>query len=406
MPTRRPHQKSRHGCVACKRRRIKCDELRPQCTSCRNRAVECQYISTGNLMWLTERSSPSSSCPTPDTTTGTQPTDATNESLDMFGRLFGNGASLSIPMPVPDPNLQDLELMMNWCNFGLRSFPIEPEYERVWKVVLPRESLAHPFLMHGILALSALDLARRRDDNAVDVHQRRYLSIALAHQSRALALFRPLLGNINPENCNAMFLLSTLMTVFAFGFPQTSDPVNIGGPIEDLHLVILLSRGMQQVLSTSMHWIKNGELSAIVELEDYVPHIPDDAKLALQELRRLNEDCGRNDPQHALEKDVYNDAIDLVQFILEKIHSGAKRANSAVMWAIKAPPRYLELMRQYKPMALVVLAHYCVILHHLRDIWWIEGWSVSVLRAVWSSLDDNWRQSLRWAIDVTGFTPQ
>ncbi|KAF2099442.1 hypothetical protein NA57DRAFT_55410 [Rhizodiscina lignyota] len=41
--TRRPHKKSRGGCQECKRRRIKCDEERPQCGQCMASSAACCY---------------------------------------------------------------------------------------------------------------------------------------------------------------------------------------------------------------------------------------------------------------------------------------------------------------------------------------------------------------------------
>ncbi|KAI0201288.1 hypothetical protein F4808DRAFT_133261 [Astrocystis sublimbata] len=37
------HKKSRMGCLRCKQRRVKCDELRPSCSSCSRHFVECVY---------------------------------------------------------------------------------------------------------------------------------------------------------------------------------------------------------------------------------------------------------------------------------------------------------------------------------------------------------------------------
>ncbi|KAE9363360.1 hypothetical protein N431DRAFT_490182 [Stipitochalara longipes BDJ] len=40
---RRPHSKSRSGCLECKRKRRKCDEVRPQCGACSFRREDCEY---------------------------------------------------------------------------------------------------------------------------------------------------------------------------------------------------------------------------------------------------------------------------------------------------------------------------------------------------------------------------
>ncbi|OTA93461.1 hypothetical protein M434DRAFT_293561 [Hypoxylon sp. CO27-5] len=40
---RRYHAKSKAGCVTCKQRRIKCDEVRPTCGRCSSRNVQCRF---------------------------------------------------------------------------------------------------------------------------------------------------------------------------------------------------------------------------------------------------------------------------------------------------------------------------------------------------------------------------
>lgn len=41
---RRKHTNSRHGCSACKKRRIKCDERLPKCSYCEKRGIHCSYL--------------------------------------------------------------------------------------------------------------------------------------------------------------------------------------------------------------------------------------------------------------------------------------------------------------------------------------------------------------------------
>ncbi|KAI5950404.1 UPC2 [Candida margitis] len=41
---RKYHQKSRHGCSTCKRRRVKCDEQKPLCGNCVKLSLECGYL--------------------------------------------------------------------------------------------------------------------------------------------------------------------------------------------------------------------------------------------------------------------------------------------------------------------------------------------------------------------------
>lgn len=45
-PARRGHFKSRLGCLNCKRRRVKCNELRPACSPCQRLGLACDYAIT------------------------------------------------------------------------------------------------------------------------------------------------------------------------------------------------------------------------------------------------------------------------------------------------------------------------------------------------------------------------
>ncbi|MCH0629665.1 Zn(II)2Cys6 transcription factor [Kocuria palustris] len=45
---RKYHQKSRNGCLTCKKRRVKCDEQRPVCQKCINLKLECGYVNSAS----------------------------------------------------------------------------------------------------------------------------------------------------------------------------------------------------------------------------------------------------------------------------------------------------------------------------------------------------------------------
>ncbi|RSM14572.1 hypothetical protein CEP52_001191 [Fusarium oligoseptatum] len=47
MP-RKGHTKSRAGCVCCKRRKVKCDEVAPQCGPCQRLGLPCEYLGKQN----------------------------------------------------------------------------------------------------------------------------------------------------------------------------------------------------------------------------------------------------------------------------------------------------------------------------------------------------------------------
>ncbi|KAJ5457210.1 hypothetical protein N7530_012484 [Penicillium desertorum] len=395
MALRRPHRKSRHGCKECKRRRVKCDEARPFCTNCANRHSECEYGSSTSLLWANEGSdsgqagdpaaglrSPSSS------TTGA----GTADSLGILSQLGNENAATSAG---PALNLNDLELMMQWCNTTFQTLSRNERTDPIWRNLVPEEALSHPFLMHGILALSSLHLARTGPE---PTRRGSYLNRAVAHQNQALALFRELLGDVNESNAKAMFAFAGIVVIYTFAFPHTPDAQDPWSCIDDLYQVLVLTRGVQQVIRAPRDWnfLVNTPFGPILQVDEVQGPIPDDASAMLKQLREANETCGARDPNHALQ--VYEGSISNLEEMLSWCYSGMRSTTIVGRWAIRLHPRFMELLLERDPFALVLLAQYGVLLHYSKDRWCFGEWCVRVSKAVWAILDDQWRPLIEWAM--------
>lgn len=377
---------------------LQCDERRPRCANCAKRQSECQYASEAPIIWTNQdvnrsraSSTPASDCQEEDKRI------STGDPFLFFGRLSMDSSAVH---STPDLNLLDLELMMQWCNSTYRTLSREERTDHTWQVIVPQEALSHPFLMHGILAISALHLARIGSET----HRAMYISSAISHQNQALALFRGLLGDINSSNGKAMFIFSSMVTVFAFGFPHTPDAAEPLAPIDDLYQVLVLCNGMVQILLTAHSWIRDSDMAPILHANNdgFTPSPSDDAKLsddarrALQQLREINDIYAERDPGH--DPVACRTAIDNIGVMLVKLESGLTMPNIAVRWIVRCRDKYLEFLRARTPLALVILSHYCVILHRVRHHWWLAGWSTRVLKAIWLSLGNEWRHYLSWAM--------
>lgn len=177
---RRRHRKSRHGCAECKRRRVKvrtnhrkqrifcsfisqqCDEARPACSNCTKRHSKCSYETLTSLLWTNEESSAGSSYAS-ESDSG-QPGEhvsrvtCTPDSSPIPGDLSGINTAAAWPSSVL--NLQDLELIMQWCNSTRHALSRKEHTDTIWCNIVPKEALSYPFSMHSILTLSALHLSR------------------------------------------------------------------------------------------------------------------------------------------------------------------------------------------------------------------------------------------------------
>jgi hypothetical protein len=283
--------------------------------------------------------------------------------------------------------------MLHWCNDTYHTLSRDERTDLVWRNAVPEEALSHPFLMHGILALSALHLARTGPEPS---RRAAYLNRAVMHQNQALALFRELLGEINESNAKAMFAFAGIVVVYTFGFPHTPDVQDPWTCVDDLCQVLVLTRGVQQVIRSPADHLSHSNFAPILQIEEVHGRLPDDATATINNLHEANEVCGARNQFH--ETEVYTATIDNVAEMLGWVYGGLTSTVIAGRWAIKLPQRYLELLRERDPMALVMLAHFGLLLQYLKHRWCFEEWCVRVAKAVWALLDDQWRPLIHWAM--------
>lgn len=298
--------------------------------------------------------------------------------------------------------LHDLELMMYWCTTTYRSMARDNVAEALWQTVIPQLSLRFPSLRHGLLALSALQLAGISTSPG---RKWRYLVSAREHQSHALTgISLDGVQDLTNAQCNATFALCAVLLVFSYAYCLIDDEVGDHEEqpdiLDEFLEVFELTRWLVSAMMMTMDRVAAGELYPLVNPEQTRPTMPNMSQLVVLSLRRQNESEVHLDPTH--EKEVYDQAIDHLRSALEQLMNGGEPKDFAFCWAFRVPVRYQDLVCERKPFALVLLAHYAVILHHLRDSWWMGDWGIRILRRVDACLDPQFRHLISWPIDATG----
>ncbi|KAL7930751.1 hypothetical protein V8C35DRAFT_133459 [Trichoderma chlorosporum] len=154
--SRRGHFKSRLGCFNCKRRRVKCNELRPSCSPCGRLGLNCSYPTPA-------ASSSSSSSSSWSSSSSSSPS-SSSSSLAPRAALSGIA-------------LEDLRF---YHQFLLAAFPTLPlKAKDVW---MDAAAMSHQYdyLAHAVLGLGASHLSQHGN---VD-----YTSQALQHRVTAMKL--------------------------------------------------------------------------------------------------------------------------------------------------------------------------------------------------------------------------
>lgn len=194
------------------------------------------------------------------------------------------------------------------------------------------------------------------------------------------------------------------MIVFTFGFCQidSENDLDEESPdvLDELFEVLKLTRWLLSILVTSMERIRTGELNPLFHPEEPLQTMPDMWRLVVLSLQRQNDIETMRDATHRT--DLYDSAIEHLSHALEGLMKGGEPKVFALWWGFRIPMEFLELLEARRPFALVVLAHYAVVLHHLKSSWWMGDWGNRILRKIGDILEPEWQDLINWPIDATG----
>ncbi|KAH8652624.1 hypothetical protein BGZ60DRAFT_419937, partial [Tricladium varicosporioides] len=346
MPPRRFHQKSHHGCSACKHRKIKCDETRPHCGFCVKKKLTCSLLDSYNPIL--------------------PPTNALSSPRFPRGQLATNDYALPV---------LELELLNLWHTFTALKLSESCEVRRVMREVVPREGFTHNFLMHGLLAIAALHRVQL-DGNISDIILQ---EAAILHKQKALSMYTPLLSNITEENCNALFAFACLLSILSFA-SQISEFTRTVKDIADIVDILRLVRGVAVIVEQSRDWIERSEMSILLRSGRFTAfpitssNLPSEAEV---QLRHLLDECQEECKDSNLAA-IYLSTIRLL--IGSYLAYSTTFDNTRILsWPVEVDTRFFNLLLQSDQTALVIFAHYGAVIALLEGTWWLRGWGRLVI---------------------------
>ncbi|KAJ5289027.1 hypothetical protein N7478_002057 [Penicillium angulare] len=356
---RKWHSKSRTGCQSCKTRKIKCDEERPSCRNCLKRSLQCGFLQR-----------------------------------------------VDHPHPAQAPVNLQLELLHHYTVSTCYTLASDPQVRDVFRVLVPQMGFETDYILNGILALSAIHLARfnpSRHDDLIE-HATEYHAVSL---SKGL----PLVSNITPQNCSSLFIFALLTLFYNLARPRGSDTMLIlenGVVPEWLYLLRGIDglRRAEETLMNSPVWIIAHETQ---RSEDFwLEHSPQPNK-PLDELEaRIRKDL--SDEQHAPTVLILIDAISKLRrsytFRDDPNFKNDDKMRGLYQWLFEMGDDYLWLLKGGNNEALCVLAYFVVLVRELEKCWWMEGWAIHLIRRIHSVVNDKYRIWIRWPMEEIGWVPE
>jgi hypothetical protein len=75
----------------------------------------------------------------------------------------------------------------------------------------------------------------------------------------------------------------------------------------------------------------------------------------------------------------------------------------ARFWPIKNSVEFVELLEKWHPGALIILAHYCIVMHRVGGTsWYLKGAVASMLYTILRRLDVVWHRYIEWPLREVG----
>ncbi|KUJ09540.1 uncharacterized protein LY89DRAFT_740625 [Mollisia scopiformis] len=363
MKKRISHNKSRNGCQNCKKRHVKCDEQGPPCAACiaRDFTSTCSY----------KTSPPAQDAGSSVVSTSTSNSETQNSTPIVKKHTFDSR------------RLLELELMHRWSTKTYESLCSVPEDYHYLQIEVPRGALRHDFLLHGVFAITALEMALSGDP----AKSPEYICIAMEYYDWASESFRAALCSVTSENQHYLYIFAIAATIINLAMPDENGN-HLGGMLKRMVVLFELLMGACSIAVLNFNWMLDSPfspslLSALSLMEKPAPEpISEATKQAFEDLTSIIDKLGKDEESrsHA----AYKAVATKLHYCFKQESRGLIRG-FCIAFPVLAGEEYTAAMRVQEPMALFMLMYWGVLLNVLSDQAW---WTAHIGRDLVSEISD------------------
>jgi hypothetical protein len=252
--------------------------------------------------------------------------------------------------------------------------------------------LKAPYVVNELLAFSALHLSTKHPER-----QEYYRTHAAQLQTHALAIFKETDLEVNQETCVPLFFFSAILGLHTLCDVLVYRDNDFEHFVDKFVHCFRLHRGVRAICAKAWGMLHQSVLK---------PLIMDGASL-YQFDGRLGPGCEKL--LHLVQAaklgatltDIYKQAIEHLQTSTNALVAAGDLAGSShgsTGWPVLVSPEYIDLLLQRRPEALVILAHYAILLHSCRDSWMFGDGGRFLIESIRDFLGPDWTEWLEWPI--------
>lgn len=277
--------------------------------------------------------------------------------------------------------------------------------KELFAVNIPDYSFSSDALLYSMYTLAALHLQWLGKDVGFSLEgvATKYFSMALREHKKEIA-------NLNRETVDPVCLTSCLIRCYASVQLQGRPLRPYTPPWEWLTLI----KTSATVFHEAWRLVGIDQNSVAFRLIDKTQHIHN-------EERRIGRSGSRRRLEHLMRRDVsdgaasepwdgatqvaYESTLEYIGRVLDLKEQGVRSTEICrmlVMFPMMAEMRFIDLVRERAPRALVILAHYFALYANHNNFWFIGDAGSKEVRALAEELTGEWRELMDWPLKMVG----
>lgn len=307
-------------------------------------------------------------------------------------------------------SLPDLQLFHHFVTSTYCTIAEDAHGRELWQVHVPQWSMTFSSILHLLLAFSALHRGHQQPASAPELRNR-YVAQADQHFTFGVSTVTSILSQFElvPENAQPIYIAAILICFIYFARGPPPGEYLVFSDTGQAEWLVLL-RGVRLIVSTRHQHIFKGVMvppNADQEMMKQRYISPEWLEIwrgdqrQLLEVRQLVRQRGADFAQG-------NSYVSLVDSLMQTfedayVKMSAHRERVGLMqiiigWLYRLPEEYISLLQEKQPPALVILAHWSILLQHIRPVWYMRGWDYHVVDAVRRFLPWDWREWASWPL--------
>ncbi|KAK0706108.1 hypothetical protein B0T26DRAFT_443398 [Lasiosphaeria miniovina] len=415
---RKSRGKSRLGCSLCKKRRVKCDEVRPACSRCTAHPHLCAYPSVSVPRWNNQvitfllpnvPEMPAWVARTDDQSNILPQSEHDNIATAPNAESAMHQSYLSLVMTDSSKSFDTRDVFLLVHFTSTTSFDLLGS-QKLWAKDAMQLAFQHNFLMHAILALSARHLQEAAPLLSQNCPSYDYSMLEAHHFQRALSGFSNGFNSGTHSTQDAGLATSFVLFFYASAACNADQPP--AQACEDASFTFL--RGIQTLVANSSSVAHSGLFKTLVAPPLLLPTLFPRAVPVVgpgAALMGLLDGLAASSPFRE-KRELYVERIESLTSYLSaatRQDIGAEVAEELLLacfrWQAFCPAAFVAATNEQDPIALAVLAHYYAAVELIirvvkNKFWWWQNKPRHMVKLIGQSIGLAWVAWVAWPMEV------